>query len=101
VLFSTHITTDLDRIADYVVVLDKGRVAAAMPRDELIGSYRIVRGGADPLPDDLRPVALGLRSHQTGWDALLPADRATALGRTAVVEPPTLDDIVVRFAKGH
>lgn len=103
VLFSTHITTDLDRIADHIIVLDKGRVAAAMPRDELIDSYRLVRGAADPLPDDLRPAALGLRVHDAGWDALLPTNQVQTqtLGCGAVVEPPTLDDIVVRFAKGH
>jgi len=47
VLFSTHITTDLERIADYVTILDHGRVLHAAAKDDLVASYLLAAGGPD------------------------------------------------------
>ena len=67
VLFSTHITTDLEKVADYVTILDAGRVLAAATRDGLLDSYRIVRGPASVL-DAVRPLVRGVREHGVGWE---------------------------------
>src|SRR5215471_13561366 len=49
VLFSTHITSDLDRIGDHLTLIHDGRIVASGPKDEILDAYRIARGG----PDDL------------------------------------------------
>lgn len=100
VLFSTHITSDLDRIADRVVLLDHGRVVPATDKDTLLEDYRLVSGGPDDLAEEIRPHLIGLRTHTHGWDALANSDDAASLGRVQV-ERPTLDDVVVRIAKEH
>ncbi|NJP44403.1 ABC transporter ATP-binding protein [Streptomyces sp. PRB2-1] len=43
VLFSTHITSDLDRIGDYVTLLHGGRVVRTGPKDEVVDAFRVVR----------------------------------------------------------
>ncbi len=101
VLFSSHITSDLERIADHVTILDHGRVVASTPKDDLIASYRLVKGGPRDLTPQLSSSAIGLRRHGSGWDALVPTDDTAALDRGVVVDEPTLDDIVVRVAKEH
>lgn len=101
VLFSSHITQDIERIADYVAVIDGGSIVAYEERYELIDSYRMIRGGATPPSDDLSSVAYGLRTHSAGWDALVPVRTAAGIPGDAVAEAPSLDDIVVRFAKGR
>ncbi|HBX82231.1 MAG: ABC transporter ATP-binding protein [Propionibacteriaceae bacterium] len=99
VLFSTHITSDLDKIADYVTVIDAGRVVTSSTLDDLVESYRLASGGPDDLPLDLSGLVIGLRRHRTGWDGLVATDDAASLGRHVQLEEPTLDDIVVRIAK--
>jgi len=51
ILFSTHITSDLDRLADYLVILSRGRVVANGTAEEIIDSFRLVRGIPERLPD--------------------------------------------------
>ncbi|MFT3875885.1 MAG: ABC transporter ATP-binding protein [Propioniciclava sp.] len=98
VLFSTHITSDLEKVADYITVLHAGRVVSATTRDELIDGYRLVRGPAAEL-DAVRPLVLGLREHGAGWEGLMATDDTVALGRRTLAEAPTLEEIVVHLGK--
>ena len=101
VLFSTHITTDLEKIADYITVIDDGRIVASTTCDELVDAYRMVRGAASDLDADLRPLVHGLREHGAGWEGLIATEDTVALGRSAVAEQPSLEEIVVHLAKEH
>lgn len=100
VLFSTHITSDLERIADRVVLLAEGRVVASGATEEVREAYRLVRGGSGDLPAETRSLVHGLREHGVGWSGLMATEDTVHLGRTAVIEVPTLDDLVVHLAKG-
>ncbi len=94
VLFSTHITTDLERVADYVTLIDGGRILRTAPKDELLDAYRLVRGGPDDLePGD--PRLVGPRRTAVGVEALVATQDADDLGPNVLVEAPTLDEIVV------
>lgn len=97
VLFSTHITSDLDKIADYVVFIENGQVAFNTPHDELTDTWRLVRGPREEL-DSVRDLVHGLREHTAGWEGLLATQDTVGL-RTSVVEKPTLEDIIVHLAK--
>jgi ABC-2 type transport system ATP-binding protein len=94
VLFSTHITSDLERIADRVTFLREGRLVFSEETGELLGRYSIVKGPVSAIPA-ARPFLEGLRETGTGFEAL---------GRTTpelekigglVFEKASLDDIVV------
>lgn len=97
VLFSTHITTDLERVADFIVVIDGGRILHAEPRDDLLARYALVQGG--DLPADARPLALGLREAPTGYTCLAETDQLLAFGPQAVVSPASLDQIVLHLSR--
>ncbi|PLS29498.1 ABC transporter ATP-binding protein [Bifidobacterium parmae] len=92
VLFSTHITSDLERAADFITYITGGRLHYTGPKDEFTESFRIVKGG----PDDLTAVAsvaVGLHRYATGFDALVYArDAARVPGLD--VEPASIDDII-------
>ncbi|WP_226913231.1 ABC transporter ATP-binding protein [Gephyromycinifex aptenodytis] len=100
VLFSTHITSDLERIADLVTVIDSGRIVTSQATEDLLERFVLVRGGPDDLPGQLRHRVHGLREHSVGFDALVDADDAALFGPAVVRERPSLDDLVVRLA-GH
>ena len=57
ILFSTHITSDLERIADYITLIDNGKIFYTGTKDDLLESFRIVKGG----PNDLYGSAAGRR----------------------------------------
>ena len=101
VLFSTHITTDLDRIADLVTILDAGRVIASGSRDELLEAWVMVRGGAADLTDELSSRVRGLRRHSVGWEGLLPAADLGLCGSGVVAESPSIEELLVHLAKGQ
>lgn len=101
VLFSTHITTDLDRIADMVTILDAGRVIASGSRDDLLEMWVMVRGGVADLTDDLSSRVRGLRRHSVGWEGLLPAADLGLCGPGVVAEAPSIEELLVHLAKEY
>ena len=74
VLFSTHITTDLERVADFVTYINRGSVFYTGPKDELMEAFQIVRGGPDDLAGAQMPHLMGLQRSATGFEALVPAE---------------------------
>lgn len=95
VLFSTHITADLERAADFITYITGGRLYYSGPKDEFEEAFRVVKGGPGELPA-VRAVAEGVRSYGTGFDALVRAENLHKLsGETElVIEPASIDDII-------
>ena len=54
VFFSTHITSDLDKIADMLIMIDNGRIIFQEEKDSLLDTYRIIKGDVKELTDDVR-----------------------------------------------
>ncbi len=95
VLFSTHITADLEKIADYVTYIVGGRLAFTGEKDELMEEYVLVKGGADELPAEAKKLVIGLRAHGAGFDGLVRAADAAKLPAGVVCERPSMDEIMV------
>lgn len=43
ILLSTHITTDLEHISDYIVFIEKGKIVFDLPTNELLENYGIIK----------------------------------------------------------
>jgi len=99
VLFSTHITSDLDRIADMVTILDAGKVIASGSREDLLEAWVMVRGGVADLTDGLSSRVRGLRRHSVGWEGMLAASDLGLCGPGVVAETPSIEELLVHFAK--
>ena len=95
VLFSTHITADLDRIGDYVTLVHGGRVVRTGTKDEILDAYRVVRGGPDDLSGLVGVELIGLRQTPAGAQALVRTEESGFLGGQVLVEAPTLEEIAV------
>jgi ABC-2 type transport system ATP-binding protein len=98
VLFSTHITGDLERAADYITYISYGELFFSGGKDEFIDSFRIVKGGCEELSADLSKKALGIRNFSTGFEALVKTEDLKQFAHLNV-EPATIDDIVVFTSK--
>ncbi|MEG1126404.1 MAG: ABC transporter ATP-binding protein [Oscillospiraceae bacterium] len=100
ILMSSHITTDLEKIADYITFLHEGKVVFSKSKDDIMENYAVVKCSvdkADALPHEL---IMGRRSSQFGCE-LLVSDK-TALRRKEpdiIIDHASLDDIMTFIAK--
>ena len=102
ILLSSHITSDLEKAADYVTFLHEGKVLFSKSKDELIYQYGILRCGKE-LFETLEPSEiLAWRKKDYAYDVLV-ADRAAVQRkyRDAVVDAATVDEIMVLYVKGE
>lgn len=99
VLFSTHITTDLDKIADYITFINKGSVFYSGSKDEFVDSFRLVKGGKGELTTELDSKFVGLRTYSTGFEGLIKTENLRYFS-SFNVEPVSIDDIIIFINKG-
>ena len=79
ILFSTHITSDLDKCADRITYIRNGRIIASEDTDSFKSRYRLVRL-SDTEADALRSHLIGCGIIRDGVTALIEATKAAELG---------------------
>ena len=101
ILYSTHITTDLEKLADYITFLNKGKVEFSLEKDLLLEEYFLVKGPLDILNKDLEKELIGLRKTRYNFEGLTNNMRnlKELFGEKIIFEKATLDDIVVYYSK--
>lgn len=97
VLFSTHITTDLDELADDLLVLVNGRVAYDGRFADTVDEFAMVRGAGAPPTGEV----LGLERRGEQWSALIRTTRMADFGPETVIDAASVDDIVIHLAAAH
>ena len=91
VLFSTHITEDLDKIADYIVMMENGRITLDEDKISLTERYRLVQ--CAELTEQMRAGAIGIQKSMFGY-TFLTQDK-TIGGENVQVKVPTIEEIFV------
>ncbi|WP_321004439.1 ABC transporter ATP-binding protein [Eisenbergiella porci] len=102
ILMSSHITTDLEKVADYITFIHQGKIVFSKPKDELIYNYGIIRCGAEDFhrldPADI----LAWRKNDYQWDVLVEdKNKAMSRYRSIVIDNPSIDDILLLYVKGE
>ena len=102
ILYSTHITSDLERTADFVTFLQDGQVIFSRPKDEVLGSWGVVKGGHEILDAEARAFFEGIREREHGFEGL--TSRVEAARQRfrdgVVIDRASLDDIMVLMGRG-
>lgn len=101
ILVSSHITGDLEKIADYIVFIHEGKVVFSKPKDELMEQYGLLKCGAaqfDAL--DLSDI-IAFRKMDYEWQVLV-SDRDAMQKKypKALIVPTTIDEIMLLYVKG-
>jgi len=103
VLFSSHITSDLERVADFITFIHKGRIVFSAAKDEILETWGVVRTAVDGLkPEDI-PGVRGIRRSEHSLEVLtsdLAAAKGLLCGRT-VFDKASLEDIMFYISKGN
>ena len=97
ILFSTHITSDLDKCADRITYIHNGRILASESLEAFQAKYRALRLSEEQLTDALRSRLIGLKPAKHGYSALISAQDAAALGIPG--EPADLETIMIHMEK--
>lgn len=96
VIFSTHITADLERCADFLAYITNGMLYYSGPKDEFEDAFRLVKGGPDELTDGLRRAMVGIRTYATGFDALVRTQDIPHIGGTdgLLTQHASIEDVI-------
>ncbi|MDO5690198.1 MAG: ABC transporter ATP-binding protein [Tissierellia bacterium] len=98
VLFSSHITTDLDRIADYVTMLKNGKMLFTRPTEELRDELRLIKTAPDRVTTEDRQLLAGYRETKVSFEALCDTQNIPRLSFTPQIEDmPTIEDIMYYY----
>ena len=102
VLVSSHITSDLEKIADYIVFIHAGKVVFSKPKDELIEQYGIIKCGASQFDALDKSDIIVHRKMDYEWQALI-SDRGKMQKKypKAMIVPATIDEIMLLYVKGE
>lgn len=100
VLFSTHIVSDLERVADALIFIDQGEIILQEDKDVLLDTHRIVKGDKDKLSEQTRTLFMDLRQTAYGFEGL--TDDAEAVRRQipdALIERASIEDIFLGYTR--
>lgn len=97
VFFSTHITSDLDKIADYITLINNGEIVFSMAKDDILEIYGLVKGKKELLDENIKNNFIGIRENKYGFEGL--TNDKTKIRRlfkdSVIIEKPTLDEVMV------
>ncbi|MBU3146170.1 ABC transporter ATP-binding protein [Clostridium sp. CF012] len=103
IFFSTHITTDLEKIADYITFINSGKLVFSQTKDEIIENYGLVKGGKELLDNDTRREFVSIKETSFGFEALtkdINSARKIFKGK-GLIEKASLEDIMVYSVRGN
>lgn len=101
ILVSSHITSDLEKVADYIVFLHEGKVIFNKAKDELRYGYGIMKCGAAQFEKVDRADVVAYRKQDFEWQILIEnRNEAQRKYPDSIIDPATLDDIMLLFVKG-
>lgn len=97
ILFSTHILSDLEQIADYIYFIHKGEKIMYEAKDEMIDSFLLLKAGPDELTDSQLKKIIGIKKSSVKIEGLIQTNDAVLFNKGVVLEKPTVDQIVIHF----
>ncbi len=102
ILMSSHITTDLEKVADYIICIHEGKVLFCKSKDELRYHYGVIRCGAAVFDRIDKTEVLAYKKEEYQWNVLV-ADKEAAGNKykDAVVDDASIDDILLLYVKGE
>ena len=96
ILFSSHITTDIEQIAVYITYIAKGKLVFSETKDDIFERYSMVKGGNDLLNEETKKCFVAIRSNDYGFEALSDdvINTRNIFGDDVIYQRATLEDIM-------
>ncbi|WMJ85715.1 ABC transporter ATP-binding protein [Anaerocolumna sp. MB42-C2] len=102
ILISSHIISDLEKIADYITFIHEGKIVFSKSKDDLIYNYGIVRCRKEDYDKLDKNHIAGVRRSQFGYEVMV--DNKTELERfrkDLIIDSTSIEDIILFKVKGE
>ena len=101
IIIATHITSDLDKCADYLMVIKDGKNVLFGEKDEILESHQIVKGDYAEITPTTEKLFVGIKNNKFGFEGLTKnvEDIKTVLGANYLTEKPKVEDIMVFYSR--
>lgn len=103
IFFSTHITTDLEKVADYITFINDGKMVFSESKDMILDKYKIVKGKNSLLSNINKKEFISIKENDFGFEAL--TNNSESIRKTfkqdILMEKATLEDIMVYTVRGN
>ena len=99
ILFSTHITSDLEKCADSIVYIKDGKLVASEKKDAFLDTFRLVSCKKSDFPA-LKQIYISKKEEDGDITALLKKDDALKLGGGYKITVPDLEQVMVYYERG-
>lgn len=102
VFYSTHITSDLDKVCDYLVFIYNGKIILNSDKDSILQSHRIIRGRKELLDEDTKKYFISYNESSFGFDGLTYnyKEAFEVFGQEVVYDKANLEDILMYYTRG-
>jgi len=98
VFFSTHITSDLDKVADMLILINNGRILFEEEKDILIDTHRLVKGDIKDLTDETRNLFLNIQETEFGFSGITnQLSKVQKNLHDILIERATIEDIMLGY----
>ncbi len=100
VIFSSHVVSELERVADYLILMSHGRVQMVGPIDDLLGKHAVLSGPTDEAQHVAELFAV-VQSQHAGRHTQFVAriDAPTEFPKGWVAESISLDELVLAYLR--
>ena len=98
ILMSSHITSDLEKIADMVTFIDRGKILLTGCKDEIIEQHGILKCSKDKIQEIDEADIVSIRLNSFGAEVMVhDRENASYKYRDCVIDPASLDDIMLYY----
>ena len=102
VFYSTHITSDLDKVGDYLVFIYKGKIILNSDKETILENHRIMRGKKELLDEETKKYLISYNENSFGFDGLTAnyKEAFEVFGEEVVYDKANLEDILMYYTRG-
>jgi ABC-2 type transport system ATP-binding protein len=99
--FSTHITSDLDKVADVLILIDNGQILLNENKDELLDRHAIVKGDNQLINERARKLFLSLHQTAFGFEGITnKKEEVREQMNDVIIERPTIEQVMLAYVGG-
>lgn len=101
VFFSTHIISDLDKVADVLILINEGEIIFQEDKDTLLDTYRIVKGYDEHMTDEVRNLFVNINETKFGFSGISKdVSKLQNIYTDLIIEKPTIESIMLAYIEG-
>ncbi len=102
ILLSTHITSDLEHIADKIVFINKGKIILDISRDDLMDNYGILKCSKEDFENIDNKDIIAYRKNRYGYAILIDDKKKMEKKyKNCIIDRITVDDLMILILKGE